>query len=178
MNPYDPENKMGERLETAYPMTYMEDMAYDEKEDCIDFEQYDERGVLLNTPEKIIAHFERQIDELSKFILANYDDKICGSAVETAIHVMRVQAQKIRRLERVQADYARELLNKADNNMHQPVHHEAKSSKPHPAAGKKINLIGEKAKRFKKSFGGGVEGENPSAEPRPDDAFDRAREVV
>lgn len=53
-------------------------------------------GELLDTPEKEVAHFERQINMLSEFLLKDYDDKICGSAIETAMAIITEQSEQLR----------------------------------------------------------------------------------
>lgn len=40
-------------------------------------------------------HYKKQINVLADFIMDNYSDKITGSAVETAIQIIKDQEEKI-----------------------------------------------------------------------------------
>ena len=172
MNPYDPENKM-ETLETAYPLPYMSELMDEYEGEEVTYAG--DTGELLDTDAKKVAHFERQIEELGAFLLARHDNYIIGSAVESAIHIMKIQQQKIRRLEKVQRDYARDLL-RGNISMHQPIEDEGtygqNAENPPPRRKmREFNLIDPKqgSKGPPSGTGGG---------PDRIDPFDRAKEVV
>lgn len=122
---------------------------------------YDYEGNPINTHEKAARFYLNQLKVLGDFILQEYDDKICGSAVETAITVMKIQEQKIKRLQKTEQDYFTVI---AMGGMHQEVEGDPKNAKTYPAVNKagKINLKNQK----------------PKTKKEQNDAFNRAKAVV